>query len=500
MGQISFLVTPPDRITDEVLQLAYLSGADRAPWPVRVENDGNLLTLERGVADSACLTLPWAVPRHGLLGLSTATLIERPEPYHLPLELARGTLHRLRDQVFEWQMIGLSIPKEAHDKLAESLGLFGWAVIQQEDPVESSAKAQGAIRLALDASQVLAGAYAEQVIAARRRAGGRLPSLLGAELSGPALDEASAKMFLAAFNAAMVAVSWRDIEASEGDFSWSACDEHVAWCRANGLKVCAGPLVQLDPRGLPDWVYLWEEDSDNVMAAAADFIRAAVERYRGKVDLWLCASRANTAEVLSLTEEENLRLAAGALDLVRKLDPATPTIVSVDQPWGEYLGRRTAESPPLVFADALVRAGLDVRALMLEMNLGCFRGGTLPPTELEISRRLDHWSLLGLPLLVSLSIPSGDGNDPLVERKVRIPAGTWTPETQQAWTARYVPLMLAKPSVLGVFWNQLRDSQPHDFPHAGLLGPRRAPKPALRTLAALRAACLSGGKAREAIP
>jgi hypothetical protein len=490
MGQIRFLVTPPERITSEVLDLAYLAGADRTPWPVRVERDGDLLVLERGVSESGYLTIPWAVERHGLLALSTATLLERPDPYRLPLELARGTIHRLREQRFEWQAVGLSIPKEVDEELAAAVDEFSWAVVSQDDEPQSSARAQQAMRRALDGAQRLAAAYAEQVIAARRRTGGKLPSLLGARLSGPALDEASAKGFLAAANAALVWACWRDIEASEGDFSWSACDAHVAWCRAHGLKVCAGPLVQLDPQGLPDWVYLWEDDFENLMAAAEGFIRATVERYRGKVDFWLCAARANTSEVLSLSEEENLRLAAGCLELVRKLDPATPTVVSLDQPWGQYVSRRANASSPLWFADALVRAGLDLRAVMLEMNLGCFRGGTLPPSELDFSRQLDVWSLLGLPLIVSLSLPSAGGDDPLAVRRVQLPPGAWTPESQQAWVARYVPLLLAKPNVLGVFWNQLQDSQPHDFPHAGLWGPRRAAKPALRTLAAIRAACL----------
>jgi hypothetical protein len=47
--------------------------------------------------------------------------------------------------------------------------------------------------------------------------------------------------------------------------------------------------------------------------------------------------------------------------------------------------------------------------------------------------------------------------------------------------------MLAKGAVQGVFWNQLRDSVPHDFPRAGLFDDRGRPKPGLRALAALRA-------------
>ena len=247
--------------------------------------------------------------------------------------------------------------------------------------------------------------------------------------------------------------------------------------------------MQLDARGLPDWVYLWEDDFDEFLAAASEFVKAAVNRYRGKVDLWHCAARVNNSEVLSFSEEENFRLAASTLELVRRLDPATPMIISIDQPWGEYMGRRPADSSPLHFADALVRAGLDLRALMLEMNMGCFRGATLPRSELEVSRQLDFWSLLGLPLLVTMSIPSSDAADPLAQRAGEVPPGSWSPEAQHAWVARYVSLMVAKPGVQGVFWNQLRDCQPHDFPHASLFT-RQGPKPAMATLISLRQGCL----------
>jgi hypothetical protein len=287
-----------------------------------------------------------------------------------------------------------------------------------------------------------------------------------------------------------VPIAWRDVEAVEEEFQWAACDRHIDWCREHGLKVCAGPLLQLDGPGLPDWVYLWEDDFDNFFAAASQFIQAVVKRYQGKVDLWVCAARANTARVLDMSEEDNLRLAAGALQLVRTLDPNTPRAISIDQPWGEYMGRREVDSSPLHFADALVRAGLDLKAILLEMNFNCLSGASLPRTEVELSRQLDYWGMLGLPLMVALSIPSADGEDPAAQVAGNVPAGSWSPEIQQAWAARYIPLMLAKPGIQGVFWNQLSDSQPHDFPHAGWIDDRGQIKPVLKTLAAIQAACL----------
>lgn len=213
---------------------------------------------------------------------------------------------------------------------------------------------------------------------------------------------------------------------------------------------------------------------------------AAVERYRGKVDYWICAGRFNAAEVLGLSEEERLRLVARMIELLRAWDPDTPVLASFDQPWAEYLRERHADLSPLHYADALIRAGLDLGGLMMEINVGYNPGGTQRRHALEFNRQLEAWSKLGLPLWLSLCAPSGEGDDPLAMRKASLPPGSWSPAAQQAFAARVVPLALAKPGVAGVVWNQLRDSQPHDFPHGGLFDARHQAKPALQTLAAIR--------------
>ena len=245
-------------------------------------------------------------------------------------------------------------------------------------------------------------------------------------------------------------------------------------------------MIQLDANSLPDWLFLFEDDFDNLMNGATAFIEAAVERYRGDVDLWQCTARVNTARGFSFSEEDRLKLVAHAVRLVRAIDPLARALVSLDQPWGEYAAHREVEFPPLYFADALVRAGVDVSGFVLEINLGCSGGCTLPRSPLEFNRHLEHWHTLGLPLYLSLSVPSDTRPDPQASHRVALPAGVWTPQSQQAWIARYMPLILAKQGVQGVFWNQLRDATPHDFPHGGLFDEHGPPKPALRTLSTIR--------------
>jgi hypothetical protein len=245
-------------------------------------------------------------------------------------------------------------------------------------------------------------------------------------------------------------------------------------------------LIQLDRRFLPDWLYVWEGEFEDVLSFVSEYVEAVVTRYRGRIDVWQCAGRLTSSDVLSFSEEESLRLAARVVELVRSLDPDTPVVVSFDQPWAEYMNRRELDFPPLNFADALVRAGLGLSGLMLEMNVGYYPGGTLSRDLLDFSRQLDYWSALGLPLHVGLCVPSSSHDDPLARRRVRLAPESWTPKLQQAWITQYVPLVMAKPYVQGVIWNQLRDCEPHEFPHGGLFDLRRHPKPALRVLASIR--------------
>ncbi len=490
MGLMRFAVTPPERISEDTVQQAYMSGIDRIAWQCRVRYSNGELALERSVSESGNLHIPWLVEGHGQVTLSTGSLMERQEPYHLPVELARGEIGQIRNQLSEWQLIGLPVPEEINNKLAEARGYFARAVAGPQGSEQSAQLAEEAIRGALEASNRLADCYAEQALTIRHRTSSKLPTLLGADLGISLLDNYTSREFLQTFNAATVPMVWREVETSEGNRNWSICDKQIEWCRSHGLTVCGGPLLQLDRWSVPDWLYVCEGDFDSLLSFATEFITAAVNRYKGRVDLWQCIGRLSAVEFLSLTEEEKVRLAAQTIELTRSLDPQTPVATSFDQPWAEYMSRQNLDFPPLHLADALVRADLGLTAVVLEMDMGYHPEGTLNRDPLELSRQLDYWSGLGLPIYLSLCVPSSNHPDPLARRRAKPPAAECSPRTQRNWIARYLPLILAKPYVYGVYWNQLRDSEPHDFSHGGLFDLRRHPKPAIHVLASIRKAHL----------
>ena len=191
---------------------------------------------------------------------------------------------------------------------------------------------------------------------------------------------------------------------------------------------------------------------------------------------------------MSLQEEQVLQLAVRAIEICKQNDPDTPTIIRFDQPWGEYLRHGEFDLSPLHFADALVRSGLPLGGVGLEINVGYQPHGSGQRDRLDLARLLDLWSCLGLPLHLLLTYPSAAQPDPRA-RIATSPLASeacWTPEHQAAWIKRNVPVLLSKTYVASVTWAQLSDAEWHEYPHGGLFDTTGAAKPAFQALSGLR--------------
>ncbi len=101
--------------------------------------------------------------------------------------------------------------------------------------------------------------------------------------------------------------------------------------------------------------------------------------------------------------------------------------------------------------------------------------------------------MLGLPLMVMLTTASQAGPDPKAATNPSVELAGPTSETvdpQVRWAERVIPLLLARPAVQVVFWNQLTDAVPHEFPNGGLFDADGNSKPALGLMRQLRKSCL----------
>ncbi len=497
MGLMRLIVHDRDRIPPGGLEHVHICGQDDLPWFSHAYFSGDQLIIERNEDESGRVYVPWRIGHSSPVLINTSTLTERDRPYLLEVELARGMLNNLRNQIAQWETMGLVVTKGLSDGVLESTSEFSRAATTQDDPATAVDWAKRSLNTTATTMARLTDEYVRQATEMRRAHPRQFASWFGVNLGGHPPKANVARHVVNTFNMVSLPLTWRTIEAVEGHRVWDDADAQVDWAHSAGLRIRAGPLLELDDRGVPDWTYLWEGDTNSLLAFMLDHVRAVVERYRGRVHLWQVAARMSHGHALGLDEEVRLQVAAKAISTVRQLDSTTPLIVTFDQPWAEYLSVEQLDLAPLHFADALVRADLGLSGIGLEINLGYYPGGSIHRGPLAMSRLVDTWSLLELPLLVALTMPSSADEDPHANGKVHVLAGQpddVTPQSQCDWINKHVPLLLAKNAVQIVLWNQLSDATPHHYPYSGLFDAADEPKPALEALQKIRRQYLNGGK------
>ncbi len=465
-------------------------GQDNMPYPTQVQFDNGRMILTRTVDESGCLLAPWSVNGAGRLMVSSATLMERRTPYQFALELARGKVNQIRGQVSDWLMGGLQMPAGLAEQIRQTTLAFSKAVTLAPDP-RSGDEALRALTRGFETADQLVETYVNQVFEVRHMRQPRLETTLACRLGLGVLPEAQVAEVKQSFNAICLPFLWSEIEPEEESFQWQEYDRMVHWAAALGIPVIGGPLVDFTGRGLPHWLWGKECDVTGMCGYLTDFVERVVLRYQGVIRSWQVTAASNWAGVIALADEELLWLTVRLAEVVRRIDSGLDIILGVAQPWGDYLTNQEPSQSPFVFADNLVRTGLKLAALDLELIMGVTPRGSYCRDMLEVSRLLDLYALLGTPLQVTLGYPSSADADPHADVDQQATAGFWrsgyTPEVQAEWARTFWRLCVCKPYVRAVHWTHFSDAQPHYLPNCGLVDVLGNPKPATGALAALRA-------------
>lgn len=491
MGLIRFAVHPASMLDNwPEVHAGYLVGADGRIFPTRIELQDNIIGCRRTSAESAKFHVVWPVEGFGRIVLPTASLPENEKPYLLAVELARGKIVQVRNQAATWELAGLRIPQEFAEPHRKAHRLFFRASSIQSRPEEASKLADEALQYACEASDLLTRSYAAQSLAGRLLRFGSLPLSIGCDLQGQVPPAATQDLFNSMFSAANVSVPWRIIEAIEGEYNWETTDRQLDWCESQKLMVRGGPLLDLGSNCLPTWLSRWENDVLNLQSFVCDFVETAVSRYLGRIRVWEICTRMNTGNALALSEEVRLTLTARVLDVARQVDEESQLIIRIDQPWGDYQSRGQNRLSPLQIVDALVRSGVGLSGVNLELAFGYKQGGSFNRDLLEISRLIDTWTLLDIPIFVTLICPSAATNDPMAVPEIQTNPNVWPSpldeRVQADWLEQMLELLVAKHRVAGVYFPHFAESSPHEFPQAGLVRADDTPKPATERILSQR--------------
>lgn len=482
MGLIRFAVHPATLLGDwPEVHAGFLTGADGRVYSTRIEILDNIVGCRRTSSESAKFQVAWPVEGFGRMMVSTTSLPERDQPYLLPVELARGKIVQVRNQASQWELAGLVIPPEFAVPHKAAHKAFSKAASSQTNPESACQLANEAIHQAFIAAEILTRSYAAQSLAGRLQRFGSLPISIGCDMPRDVPPAAASELYNSLFNSSMISVAWNVIEAIEGEFNWEWTDKQLEWCESQRMMVRGGSLLDLGPNGLPSWLSRWQTDILNLQSFVCDFVETAISRYQGRIRVWEICSRMNTGGALSLSEEVRLTLTARVLDVARQVDEESQLMIRIDQPWGDYQSRGQHRLSPLQSVDALLRSGVGLSGVNLELAVGYKPYGSSRRDLLECSRLIDAWMMLDVPIFLTLVCPSSAKEDPQAASELKVNPRVWsnqcTDEIQAKWIEQMIELFVAKHRVAGVFFPHFSDATPHSFPHAGILRADGTSKP-----------------------
>jgi hypothetical protein len=411
---------------------------------------------------------------------------------------------------------------------------------------EAHAAATSALGLALDASEQLSLIHAEQTLRerldgslyedAQARAdsitadrvmpenaakspdsvGVVLPDrpMIGCSVNPGTFGEPLARAVFASCDFVSMPMRWIDMEPTEGRYSFAKTDKWIEWAvRTAKLPVVAGPLIDFREIAVPEWLYIWEHDYETLRELVYEHIKTIVTRYRRTVVRWTVCSGLHVNESFALSVEKMMDLTRMCALLVKKLHPSAKVQLEIAQPWGEYFARNRKSMPPRMYADMISQAGIAIDAYALRIQMGQPAPGRATRDLMSISDLLDRYAELDKPIAVTaIGVPSqaiaaatpppataaAAGESGLAPAPQQPPEDAgywrspWSPERQALWLAQALSVVMGKPYVHSVAWQDLYDSPQADMPAGGLLTDTSTAKPGAVALADLRKALQRG--------
>ena len=113
MGAIKFRVHPQNLLEDvQPGKGSYFCGPDSVPWVTQGHLEDGRLLLSLPQTDRGKFVTHWPVAGFGQPMLSTSTLLAGETDYWLPLELARGKLNQVRNQMAVYERLGWTGAKQ----------------------------------------------------------------------------------------------------------------------------------------------------------------------------------------------------------------------------------------------------------------------------------------------------------------------------------------------------------------------------------------------------
>lgn len=467
----------------------HLFGPDEIPVRSQFNfTDGQLLGVRHSDAAVGLAKL-WDASNGSRVMLQTARLPEREQPYNLNVEVARGKLMRISHKREEWGVTDLLLSEQNHQLLDDALEKFIGALCNIDDAEKAAQSANESIGFAVRAGEDMAAAHAHAFLERRCQTQGFGRHSFGCVMDPARIrDKKYLQILKDNFHFVTVPISWKQIEPKEQEQNFELLDECIDWLHHNRIAVKVGPLLSFSPAMIPDWLFIWENDFEQVREMAYEYVTRTVQRYGRKVQAWDAISGLNADNCFKFSFEQIVEMTRSATLAAKHASPRSVVLVELTEPWGEYYAANQQSVPPFIYADVLCQGGASFDGLGVKIRFGRGPGSMRTRDLLELSTLLDRFGVFGKPLHVaSVQVPSQPE-----EENGSYWRGPWTEQSQADWLDQFYRIALSKPFVETVSWRDLADRNGGVIFHGGLINLDLTPKLAFERLRQLRQQLLRG--------
>ena len=485
MGEFKFQI-PSDWTFDLYhANSVHVVGLDGIPWPCRVAisdhdpvDQHRTLTVKRNQHESGRLYMLYNFDQLGEHLICTGTLLpsEEDESYDLLLELARGTLNRMRNQMSIWEEGGLVIEDATRQQVADSTTQLGKALFSSDQQIAHQ-YARDALQATIQSIYGLANTFAKQ-ISEFRREHEELPQLWIANQIG------TVDQFKPSTNLQLTQLAAAKLTVESNDDPCSATQEQF---ESIPKKVILGPLLDASIGGFSESLL----QAGDFLARKDQILNDAqqtLESLPKNTAMLRVASGLNGTGHRNLSYPQQLQVTVDLLQLVEESPVNVPTMVSFDFPWAERLAGAVGGTHPLQIADSLIRQGVELSFLGLEINLDLWPNGSAIRDPLQWIDLVDIWAQLGLPMVLCLRVPCGGTVEAKgVDTRNQIKSNL-TDHQRMDFLKTVLPMMVARPSVHGLIFQQWQDSDDLRYPNSGIVDTNGSPKEIFEVLQAIREA------------
>jgi hypothetical protein len=465
MGEFRFRVPVDWKLDPYSSNAIHVIGLDGIPWPCRIsvadESDTRkLISVVRNRDESGRVYVIYPLANRGEMLICTGTLPVREQPYELLTELARGTLNRLRNQISIWQEGGLAVSALVNDNVESAISLLSESILSDESE-RRDASARQSIELAMDAIFDLSNSFGEQ-ISKFRREHDQLSNFWMANVvgRGQRFDESLSH---SAFDLLQVSLNPENVAPNERLTKGYGKDL--------GKRIIVGPWLDASIGGLSQHLI----DVDDYQARKDKLLiecRHQLDNLPQTTSLIHVVQGLNGIGHRHLSYPQQLQATVDMLRLVEESLIEQPTMISFDFPWAERLAGAVGGVHPLQIADSLLRQGLPISFLGLDINLDYWPNGSAIRDPLQWIDLIDVWAQLGLPLIICLRLPTNtpfDEDSTIADRTVNQTRSNLTDQNRIDYLDTVLPMLVARPSVHGLVWNQWSDNDDTRFPYSGIV-------------------------------